>query len=108
MTHEWRRSRGLAPRFLETARLLRFRSAIFAVRRACDFRHGKCRKNRSFSGIDQGSSEIGEVSSSWLRRHSEGETPATCLNARLKGPSEAKPMLNAMAEIEMRAESRTA
>jgi hypothetical protein len=108
MTHGWRRSRGLAPRFLETARLLRFRSAIFAVRRAGHRRNGKWRKNRSFSGIDQASSEIGEASLSWLCRHSEGEAPVASLNARLKGPSETKPMSNAIPEIEMRAENRKA
>jgi hypothetical protein len=108
MTHRWRRSCPLARRFLETARLFRFRSAIFAVRRAGDFRHGKWRKDRCFSGIDQASSKIGEVSLSWPRRHSDGKTPVTSLKARLNRPSEAKPTSNAIVEIEMRAEKRKA
>jgi hypothetical protein len=45
-----------------------------------------------FSEIDQAVSGIGEVSPSDFRRHSEGEAPVSSLNARLKGPRDAKPM----------------
>jgi hypothetical protein len=49
-------------------------------------------KLQCFSGIDQTSSGIGEGSPIALRRHSEGETPVSSRNARLNGPSEAKPI----------------